>query len=96
MNQPIPHQLMMFLKLTSVHPLKLKSELHQSHDESQIKVSKIDPIHAEMLNVDIHTLAKILTDLFTTIGTKNTIPADSTKGLTFNPPKEGDLQNCDS
>ena len=48
------------------------------------KAPSIDSIHAEMLKADIETSTKILTDLFTIIWTKNTIPADWTKALLSN------------
>ena len=54
------------------------------------KASGIDSIHAEMLN------AKILTDLFTTIWTKDNIPTDGTKGLIVKLPKKEDLQICNN
>lgn len=47
-------------------------------------------IHAEMWK------AKILTDLFTTIWTKDNIPAHWTKGLVVRLPKKEDLQNCNN
>ena len=60
------------------------------------KAPGIDFIHAEMLKVDIETSTKILTNLFTTIWTKDTIPADWTKGLIVKLPKKGDLQNANN
>ncbi len=60
------------------------------------KASGIDSIHAEMLKADINLASKLLTDLFTTIWTTNTIPTDWSKGLIVKLPKKGDLQNCDN
>ena len=60
------------------------------------KAPGIDSIHAEMLKADIEASTKILTDLFRTIWTKDTIPADWTKGLIVKLPKKGDLQNANN
>ena len=58
------------------------------------KDSGIDSIHDEMVKADIDRSTKILTDLITIIWTKDTIPADWTKGLIVKIPNKGDLQNC--
>ena len=60
------------------------------------KAPGIDSIHAEMLKADIETSTKILTNLFTTIWTKDTIPADWTKGLIVKLPRKMDLQNANN
>jgi len=60
------------------------------------KACGIDSIHAEMLKADIDTATKIMTDLSTTIWTKDNIPSDWTKGLIVKLPKKGDLHNCNN
>ncbi|XP_013393409.1 uncharacterized protein LOC106161097 [Lingula anatina] len=45
------------------------------------KASGIDNIHAEMLKADVGMATNLLTDLFSTIWEKDTIPDDWTKGL---------------
>lgn len=72
---------MMFLKLTTVHLLRLKLELPSKPRRMTKPLHGIDSIQAEMLKTDINTAAKILTDLFTTIWTKDGIPVDWKKGL---------------
>ena len=60
------------------------------------KAPGVDSIHAEMLKADTERSTKILTNLFTTIWSKDTIPADWTKGLIVKLPKKGDLQNVNN
>ncbi|XP_013401097.1 uncharacterized protein LOC106166982 [Lingula anatina] len=60
------------------------------------KASGIDNIHAEMLKADVGMATNLLTDLFSTIWEKDTIPDDWTKGLIVKLPKKGNLHECDN
>ena len=57
------------------------------------KAANIHDIHAEMLNADLTTSTRVLTNLFKKI---QKIPEDWAKGLIAKHPKKGNLQNWDN